>query len=188
MGYPTNPEIQYGVGMSFGYKNFDVSAFVQGESRYSFFLNARALAPFMEVYEGEIVNGRWDPANGSRTGAKGNRAMLNFISESVWTETNRDLYAAWPRLSPDGVGAAAGNNNNFVNSNYWMRTAGYIRLKSVEMGYKFNDIRGISPRVYASGTNLLTLSDFKLWDPEMRGNGLAYPLQRVFNIGLQINF
>lgn len=173
MGYPENPEIQFGLGASFGYKNFDISAFVQGESNYSFFMDAAEMAPFVEVTHG---------------GRKGNRAMLNFIAESLWTETNRDLYAKWPRLSPDVAGAAVGNNNNFVRSNYWMRTAGYIRLKSVEMGYKIKDFRGISPRVYASGTNLFTLSDFNLWDPEMRGNGLAYPLQRVFNVGIQVNF
>lgn len=186
MGYPVNPEIQYGLGASFGYKNFDISAFVQGEARYSFFLNAITMAPFVEVFSGELKNGQWTE-DGSKTGLKGNRAMLAFIQESLWTETDRDIYAKWPRLSADGSGIV-GNNNNFVSSNYWMRTASYLRLKSVEMGYKIPDIRGVSPRVYASGTNLLTLSDFKLWDPEMRGNGLAYPLQRVFNIGVQINF
>jgi len=173
MGYPANPEIQYGLGASFGYKNFDISAFVQGASRFSFFLDAKAMAPFVEVTSG---------------GQRGNRAMLNFIAEDLWTETNRDVYAAWPRLSPDVAGAAVGNNNNFVKSNYWMRTAGYLRLKSVEAGYQIPDINGVSCRVYASGTNLLTLSDFNLWDPEMRGNGLAYPLQKVFNLGVQINF
>lgn len=173
MGYPTNPEIQYGFGTSFGYKGFDVSVFLQGSSRYSFFLNARAMAPFVEV---------------TSDGNKGNRAMLNFIAESVWTETNRDIYAHWPRLSADIGAAAYGNNNNFVNSNYWMRSASFLRLKSVEIGYKIPTLKGIDPRVYASGTNLLTFSDFKLWDPEMGGNGLAYPIQRVFNIGLQLNF
>ncbi len=173
MGYPANPEIQYGIGASFGYKSFDISAFVQGESRFSFFLDANSMAPFIEVSSG---------------GRKGNRAMLNFIPESLWTETNRDVYAAWPRLSPDIAGAALGNNNNFVKSNYWMRSAGYLRLKSVEAGYTVPDIRGVSARIYASGTNLFTLSKFKLWDPEMRGNGLAYPLQKVFNIGVQVNF
>lgn len=174
MGYPTNPEVQYGLGGSFGFKDFDISLFFQGSSRFSFFLDANSMAPFVDVTSG---------------GQKGNRAMLNFIAESVWTETNRDLYAEWPRLSPDRLGASAiGNNNNFVRSNYWMRSASYIRLKSLEIGYKMPDIRGVSPRFYASGTNLFTISDFKLWDPEMRGNGLAYPLQKVFNLGLQINF
>ena len=173
MGYPTNPEIQYGLGGSFGYKSFDVSVFFQGQARYSFFLNANAMAPFVEVTSG---------------GRKGNRAMLNFIAESVWTETNRDLYAKWPRLSPDRGAASFGNNNNFVNSSYWMRSASFIRLKSVEIGYTVPKLKGITPRVYASGSNLLTISNFKLWDPEMGGNGLAYPLQRVFNLGVQLNF
>lgn len=173
IGYPSNPEIQYGIGGSFGFKNFDMSLFFQGSSRYSFFLNANSMAPFVNVTSG---------------GRRGNRAMLNFIKESLWTETNPDEYAHWPRLSPDAGATAVGNANNFVRSNYWMRSASYIRLKSVEAGYRFNDIKGVSPRIYASGTNLFTLSDFKLWDPEMRGNGLAYPLQKVFNLGVQINF
>lgn len=173
MGYPSNPEIQFGFGGSFGYKDFDLSLFFQGSSRYSFFLNASAMAPFVEVSSG---------------GQKGNRAMLNFIAESVWTETDRDLYATWPRLSRDTGGAAYGNNNNFVNSNYWMRSASYVRLKSLELGYTIPQVKGVSPRVYASGTNLLTISNFKLWDPEMRGNGLGYPLQKVFNVGIQLNF
>lgn len=131
------------------------------------------MAPFVEVTSG---------------GRKGNRAMLSFIAESVWTETDRDIYAKWPRLSPDVGSAAMGNNNNFVRSNYWMRSIGYVRLKSMEIGYTIPAIRGINPRVYLSGTNLFTLSNFKMWDPEMGGNGLSYPLQRVFNLGLQVNF
>lgn len=173
MGYPSTPEIQYGFGGSFGYKSFDISAFFQGQARYSFFLNAKNMAPFVEVSSG---------------GMKGNRAMLNFIAEDVWTETNRNLYAKWPRLSPDVGSTAYGNNNNFVNSNYWMRTPYYIRLKSLELGYTIPSVRGVSSRVYASGINLFTISDFKLWDPEMSGNGLAYPLQRVINLGIQVNF
>ena len=180
MGYPSNPEIQYGFGGSFGYKAFDLSMFFQGSARYSFFLNVKEMAPFVEVYSG---------------GRKGNRAMLNFIADDVWTETNPDPYASWPRLSPDRFensnGAslsAVGNNNNFANSNYWLRTASYLRLKQLEVGYTFPDVKDLSIRLYASGTNLFTISEFKLWDPEMRGNGLRYPLQRVFNLGLQLNF
>lgn len=173
MGYSSNPEVQYGFGGSFGYKGFDFSIFFQGSSRYSFFLDATNMAPFVEV---------------TQEGKKGNRAMLNFIAESVWTETDRDIYAKWPRLSPDVGNLALGNRNNFVRSNYWMRSIGFMRLKSLEIGYSMQEIRGVKPRIYASGTNLLTFSNFKLWDPEMGGNGLAYPLQRVFNVGFQVNF
>lgn len=173
MGYPSNPEIQYGFGGSMGYKSFDLSIFFQGSARYSFFLNANNLAPFIEVSSG---------------GKKGNRALLDFIVEDVWTETNKDLYAGWPRLAPDTQGTPMGNDNNFVNSNYWMRSPNYLRLKSLEIGYTAPMIKGMSPRIYVSGTNLLTFSNFKLWDPEMRGNGLRYPIQKVFNVGLLLDF
>lgn len=173
MGYSANPEIQYGFGASFGYKNFDCSFFFQGQSHYSFFLDAGSMTPFVEVTSG---------------GMKGNRAMLDFIADNCWTEENRNPYAKWPRLSSDTGNDAYGNNNNNVRSNYWMRNLSYIRLKSVEMGYTFPKFKGVSVRLYLSGLNLFTLSDFDMWDPEMGGNGLAYPLQRVYNVGLLVNF
>ena len=79
--------------------------------------------------------------------------------------------------------------NNTVSSTYWMRNGAFLRLKQVELGYTLNKqfmqrFRFKSFRVYASATNLLTFSAFKLWDPEMGGNALNYPLQRVFNIGI----
>jgi hypothetical protein len=43
-------------------------------------------------------------------------------------------------------------------------------------------------RIYASGTNLLLFSKFKLWDVELGGNGLNYPLQRVLNVGINLSF
>jgi hypothetical protein len=50
-----------------------------------------------------------------------------------------------------------------------------------------SEIAGIAKfRMYFSGVNLLTFSQFKLWDPEMAGNGLGYPTQKVYNMGIQI--
>lgn len=74
-----------------------------------------------------------------------------------------------------------------------MRNGSFIRLKQVELGYSFPKemmkklwIKNL--RLYLTGTNLLTFSKFKLWDPEMAGDGLGYPIQRTYNVGLQINF
>jgi hypothetical protein len=74
-----------------------------------------------------------------------------------------------------------------------MHDGSFIRLKSVEIGYSFPkkwlervSMQGL--RLYLNGSNLFVLSAFKMWDPEMAGNGLAYPLQRVFNIGVNIDF
>lgn len=43
-------------------------------------------------------------------------------------------------------------------------------------------------RLYAEGTNLFTFSKHKLWDVEMGSEGLGYPIQKVFNLGLQMSF
>jgi hypothetical protein len=74
-----------------------------------------------------------------------------------------------------------------------MENGDFLRLKSAELGYTLP--RELSKklsleqlRVYASGTNLLLFSNFKLWDIEMGGNGLGYPIQRVFNLGVNISF
>jgi hypothetical protein len=73
-----------------------------------------------------------------------------------------------------------------------MRNGAFVRLKSLELGYTLpkgltNKMHLGMLRVYLSGTNLLTFSGFKLWDPEQGGYGLNYPVQRVFNIGLNVN-
>jgi hypothetical protein len=74
-----------------------------------------------------------------------------------------------------------------------MRDGSFLRLKSVELGYTIPEstiqrLHVKNLRLYVSGTNLLSFSRFKLWDPEMAGNGLGYPIQKVYNIGLQLSF
>ena len=93
-----------------------------------------------------------------------------------------------PRLSTEN------NANNYKKeSTWWLRDGRYLRLKTIELGYSLpkNTLRkvGLSNlRFYFSGLNLLCFSSFNLWDPEMGDNGLGYPLQRVYNIGVQFDF
>jgi hypothetical protein len=62
-----------------------------------------------------------------------------------------------------------------------MRNGNFIRFKTLEFGYSFK-----YGRVYLSGDNLAVFSPFKLWDPELGWD--SYPLQRAFNIGIQLTF
>ena len=71
----------------------------------------------------------------------------------------------------------------------------FIRLDNISVGYnvpsRWITKLGLgSLRVYANVRNVAVWApDFKLWDPEMGGNGYyQYPTQRVFNIGIQFNF
>ena len=165
LGYPEKPEIVYGFGLSSGYKWFDVSFFFQGLARESFFLNVEKTAPFLN----------------------GQSALLQIYADDHWSESNRNVYALWPRLSDVIV------DNNNRDSNWYMRDGSFLRLKSVELGYtideKITSKAHISNlRIYFTGTNLFTFSKFKAWDPEMGNEGWKYPLQKVFNIGLQMSF
>ena len=112
---------------------------------------------------------------------------MKSIADDVWTEENRNIRAFWPRLSEDQ------NANNSQVSTWFMRDGSFLRLKSAEFGYtipdKLSKKLGINmTRIYLSGSNLLTFSKFKLWDPEMQGNGLGYPIQRVYNLGVHVTF
>lgn len=162
IGYPTVPEIVYGFGVSLGYKGLDFSLFFQGAANESFWINASSTSPFQDQTQ-----------------------LLQAYADSHWSEENQNMYAIWPRLSP------IINSNNAQQSTWFMRDGSFLRLKQAEIGYtipgnwqKKLHIRNL--RFYLSGTNLLLFSKFKIWDVEMAGEGLGYPVQRVFNAG--INF
>lgn len=172
IGFPQVPEIIFGTGFSFGYKLWDLSAFFQGAGRQSFWIDPNKTAPFK--LSGDV-------------GGNHNTQLLKAYADSYWSEENRNVYATWPRLS------AALNTNNTQTSTWFMRNAAFIRLKQVELGFSLppslqRRLHTNQFRFYVNGTNLLLFSKFKLWDVEMAGNGLGYPIQRVFNIGANIVF
>lgn len=179
IGYPTIPNYIYGFGVSAGIKGFDISLFFQAAAECSFIIDHQATAPFINMSKGS----EWGDAASLTT----SNAMLQAWADSHWSETNRDSYATYPRLTPELV------SNNNRSSTWWLRDGSYLRLKTVEFGYTLpekwtNKMRIKSLRLYFSGTNLFTLSKFKMWDVEMSGNGLNYPIQRVLNLGINVNF
>lgn len=153
-GMPTTPEIVYGFGPSFRYKDFDFSLFFQGAARVSIMMER--IHPF---------------------GNESTRSVLKFIADDYWTADNQSINAKYPRLSKTD------NANNAAASTYWQRDGSFLKLKNAEVGYNHKFFR-----VYLRGSNLLTFSKFKYWDPEQgSGNGLSYPTQRVINLGVQFS-
>jgi TonB-linked SusC/RagA family outer membrane protein len=174
IGYPQVPQIVYGYGVSAGYKGFDLSAFFQGQAQVSFFIDASRTSPFIQSPDGAY--------------ASGNTQLLKAFADSHWSEDNQNLYAQYPRLGITGNQI----ENNRQNSTWWMRDGSFLRLKSVEFGYTIpariaSRLKLTKARIYFNGLNLYTWSPFKLWDPEIGGNGFSYPIQKVFNIGLNVN-
>jgi hypothetical protein len=86
-----------------------------------------------------------------------------------------------------------GNGNNFQQSTWFMRNGAFLRLKQIEIGYTLPEsitkkLYMKSLRVYFTTTNPIVWSKFNLWDVEMGGNGLGYPIQKVFNTGIYVTF
>lgn len=165
IGYPRVPEISFGFGGTLAYKGFDFSAFFNGATRTSIFIDGRSIQPFNQGF--------------------GSGTVLREYYDNRWTPDNPDGH--YPRV-------LAGNSpNNFRQSTYYQHDGSYIRLRNAEIGYTIPKHLiqrfGIETiRVFINGTNLYTWDKIKIIDPES-DNGIGrYPLQQSFNLGLLVNF
>ncbi len=155
--YSRIPRIQYGFGLNITWKKLDFGVFFTGSAQRTIMLDG--ISPFFsDSHYGE-------------------RNLMKFIARDYWSESNPNPNAAYPRL---GISSTQIDNNT-KPSTYWMRNGGFLRFKTLEIGYRFPYCR-----VYINGDNIAVWSPFKLWDPELSYN--AYPLSRTFNIGVQLNF
>ena len=112
-------------------------------------------------------------------------ANLNGAALDRWTgEGSSDLY---PRLT------ALDKNFNFArSSNFYVEDGSFARIKTAQLGYTLPEALAAKvglkrTRIYYSGTNLLTLTNYKGFDPEI-GNGFGvdrgiYPQARMHSIG-----
>ena len=100
---------------------------------------------------------------------------------------NEDPNAEYPRLT------YGKNDNNNRASTYWLRNGAYLRLKTLDIGYTLpaslvRKAHMNTVRIFFTGTNLLTFSKFKLWDPEMGSStGKSYPLNKTLSLGVSVN-
>lgn len=172
IGYPNRPEIIYGFGASVGYRDIDCSFFFQGSGNESFMINYNAFSPFFIT---------------TNEGKTGTNQLAQYVADNHWSESNRNPYAEWPRLSTYSI------SNNAQPSTYFLRDASFLRLKQVELGYTLPEkltskVKISNLRIYLTANNLLCFSAFDLWDPEVGTSGLGYPLQRTFSMGVNVNF
>ena len=167
LGYTDNPEITFSVNFNFQWKGLDFTMLWIGADHVSRQLNGYFRDQF---------------------GSTNTSALTQYVADNSWTEDNTD--AILPRIS------FTNRVHNNRDSQAWVINSRYVRLKNVEIGYAFvpkqKDAFFNYIRVYASGNNLLTFADFKGNDPEAPGSGLdygvRYPMTRLFNIGVQVNF
>lgn len=165
------PTTVYGFGFTVGWKDLSVGMMFQG------------VAGAERVLNGSSVN----PFNGG--GGSGN--LYSNIGDR-WTEENPDQNAFYPRLSYGSE--TTSNINNFQKSTWWVRNMNFLRLKTLQISYNLpkpwvNKVHLKNAAVYVMGTNLFTLSRFKLWDPELNtDNGASYPNTTSYSVGINFTF
>ncbi|HWV71512.1 MAG TPA: TonB-dependent receptor [Pseudosphingobacterium sp.] len=123
-----------------------------------------------------------------------NSSAIKTWQLDYWTEENRD--ATFPRVSITSA-------NNSQNSNFWMKSAAYVRLKNIQIGYALpkNILKkiGVSDLyLYVNGQNLFTGTDFwQGYDPEVAydagaadgvslGGAAYYPQVKVYSFGIDV--
>jgi TonB-linked SusC/RagA family outer membrane protein len=166
IGKPNLPQTVLGSNFTFAYKGFSLGVLFQGSFDYSYRLADQSVVPFWGNLQQSAL-GRWTPETAAN--------------------------ATFPRLSSVLSGPSSPSNL----SSFWLLNAYYIRLKSVELGYVLpkrwlSRVKINTARIYLSGYDLHTWANFDLYpqDPEIAsgGSGGVYPVQRVYNLGLQIGF
>ncbi|HEY6914010.1 MAG TPA: TonB-dependent receptor, partial [Paludibacter sp.] len=156
------PWLTYGLNLGADYKGFDLQLFFQG------------------VAGNEIYN-----AVRERTEGKGDVATLSTTMRNVWSASN-----------PNGtIPNPYGTTMNMANSSRFLESGSYMRLKNLQIGYtlptKITKPANISRcRIYLSGSNLLTLTGYTGYDPEVGTYGIDYgnyPQSRTVTVGINLD-
>lgn len=161
------PGFEYSLNLGASWKGFDLFILGQGIHDKKFFTNGWGVYPFRQ--------------GSSPTGG---------YLKGMWTEDN-PYNAKHPKLYWDNFGGSKNSRSN----TYFLRDASYFRIKNITIGYTIpktvTDRIGMSRlRVYFSGENILTFTDFDGLDPERRANGTAaqYPQNKSYTFGLNVEF
>ena len=164
LGHTSDPRGIYGFGASMSYKNLDFSFFFQGNYDTWNMLHGDLMISGIDTH--------------------------NFYSNASdrWTEQNPSQNVFYPRAYENV------HLNNTTASTWWLKRQDMCRLKTVELGYSLpkswlERIHVQSTRFFVSGNNLLLLSGWKLWDPELNSNtGTVYPPMKSVLFGVELTF
>ena len=182
LNYSAVPFIQYGFALDWNYKAFRVSILFEGVSKVQYFQGGRGFYPFLNESRGNLLEMVADPRN---RWIPREYAEANGIDPALAENPN----AKFPRLT------YGENKNNNQESTFWLADGKYLRLKNVDISYRFTNnwlksrVGVESATLSLIGENLHVWDKVKLFDPsQASGNGAEYPLQRIYTLQLNLTF
>ncbi len=165
------PDFTYGWSNTFSYKDFDLNILMQG------------------VYGNKILNlGRVRMEMSNTDGDATSPSILNR-----WTSDNENT---------DIPSFSGQNASPSFQTDHWVEDGSYLGIKDITLGYTLptsfaQKLKISSARVYVSGSNLITITNYSGFDPEVASSTsdrllgvdvAAYPAQKIFTIGLNLKF
>ncbi len=167
----TNPDYTFGITNNFSWKDFTFSFFIQGVQGN-------------DIFNGNLMNVTlYNTTN-----------IPTAVYDGRWTSDTRET-ATWPKATNQP-------KRTWLISDRYIEDGSYIRLKNINIGYTFQkpkfckDINSIN--VYASASNLLTITNYSWYDPDVNAFGsdparrgvdiYSYPASRTFSFGLKVQF
>ncbi|PXX31181.1 TonB-dependent receptor [Arenibacter sp. ARW7G5Y1] len=156
------PQIIYGFSLGGEYRNFDFNMLFQGQAKSEQYIVAES---------GEIGN------------------YFSSWADNRWSPNNKN--GTFPRVD---TRTSSSINEGLFTNDFWLVNTSFLRIKNVEFGFNIpestlSSIGLKSARLYISGFNLATFTKAKDVDPEGdASNGRFYPQQKIYNIGVNVNF
>ncbi len=127
-----------------------------------------------------------------------------------WTSIAQrpEILDAYSQNNTDADVPGLNEYSTYVNSTRFLYDASFLRLKSLSLGYSFNKqvcnkLHLSNLRIYVSGNNLWTFTNYKGWDPEVVRNtsasdpdanvsfaspSFATPQAQTIIVGVQVSF
>ena len=176
LSFSNTPEFQYGIAGELRWNKWTMSVLFEGVSKVQYFLGGSGYYPFAGGETGNVLTmvnnqeNRWTPA---------------WYSGDPSTENPN---ARFPRMTY----GSSGNNNR--NSTFWLADGRYIRLKNVDVSYRwendfFNSLGVKHLTLQAVGNNLFCWDNVEIGDAgQASSNGTVYPLQRTFTLQVSVGF
>ena len=162
LGYSSIPEIYYSFDLNAEYKGLGVYALFQGMGNVSTIANTPSV--YYPLY--------------------GNRTVSTEYYNNRWTPENPN--AKYPRLT------STGSVNNYTNNSLWVKDASFLKLRTLELYYKFNkhQLRALkyvnNAKIYVRAYDLFSIDNIKIMDPENMSTG--HPSMTRYAIGFDLKF
>jgi TonB-linked SusC/RagA family outer membrane protein len=118
-----------------------------------------------------------------------NNILLDADKFTLGDNVTTHALQTWRHDRQDGI-YPSGLNTKFAGSNdFWVEKADFVRLKTLMFGYTLPTMSKLftNARIYVDLQNLFVITDYSGTDPETDGLA-AYPNQRTYSIGLNLNF